>query len=340
MITIELLEKQLKSKELHSLYLFYGEERYLLENTVKKIKTLFGELIKGINYIELDESNVQELISDIQTPAFGFDKKLIIVKNAGLFQKEGKKKNNIVGIKEKLEEYLRENSKQIEESVILVMLEETVEKSSLLATFEELHAVICQFEFQKPIQIGARIKGICSAYQVQIEDKTISYFMEVVGNNMQDIINEIRKQIEFVGDNGTITKETIDSLAIKQIESIIFELTDKLGNRKIAEAMQVLHNLIYTKEPVQKILITLYNHFKKIYLVKLAIKHNRNIAEALNLKPNQMFLTTKYKAQSNYFEEKELKQILQEFINLDANYKVGLIDITIGLEAILCRYCS
>ena len=29
--------------------------------------------------------------------------------------------------------------------------------------------------------------------------------------------------------------------------------------------------LIYSKEPLQKILITLYNHFKKIYLTKLAI---------------------------------------------------------------------
>ena len=60
----------------------------------------------------------------------------------------------------------------------------------------------------------------------------------------------------------------------------------------------------------------------------------------MNLKPNQMFLTTKYKAQARYFETKELRKILQELTDLDANYKVGLIDLNIGLEAILCRYCS
>ena len=40
------------------------------------------------------------------------------------------------------------------------------------------------------------------------------------------------------------------------------------------------------------------------------------------------------------FEESELKDIIFELIELDANYKVGLIDLNIGLESILCRYCS
>jgi len=48
---------------------------------------------------------------------------------------------------------------------------------------------------------------------------------------MQDLINEIRKQIEYVGENGTITKESIDLLCIKKIESIIFDLTDSLGQK-------------------------------------------------------------------------------------------------------------
>ena len=74
---------------------------------------------------------------------------------------------------------------------------------------------------------------------------------------MQDLINEIRKQIEYAGENGTITKESIDLLAVKQMESVIFDLTDSLGKKNIKEAMIVLNNLLYAKEPIQKILITL-----------------------------------------------------------------------------------
>ena len=157
---------------------------------------------------------------------------------------------------------------------------------------------------------------------------------------MQDLINEIRKLIEYAGINGTIQKRDIDKLCIKKIESVIFDLTDNLGQKKVKEAIDVLHNLITAKEPIQKILITLYNHFKKLYFVKLAIKDNKDIANVLNLKPNQMFLINKYKVQAKSFKTFELRKIIQELEDLDYKFKIGLIDLDIGLEAILCTYCS
>ena len=86
------LEKNLKEGKLESIYLLYGEETYLLEAAVKKIKNLFGEKVVGINYITIDETNLPELIHNLDMPAFGFEKKLIIVKNSDLFKKEAKKK--------------------------------------------------------------------------------------------------------------------------------------------------------------------------------------------------------------------------------------------------------
>ena len=85
---IDELEKELNNRELHGLYLLYGEEQYLLEQSVKKIKALFGECVIGINYIQIDENNVGQLIADIETPSFGYEKKLIIAKKCGLFKKE------------------------------------------------------------------------------------------------------------------------------------------------------------------------------------------------------------------------------------------------------------
>ena len=84
----------------------------------------------------------------------------------------------------------------------------------------------------------------------------------------------------------------------------------------------------------------MFLHFKKLYIVCLAQKENKNIAESLNLKPNQTFLVSKYKTQANYFKKEELKKIIEELIDLDYNYKSGLIDLNVGLESILCRYCS
>lgn len=110
---------------------------------------------------------------------------------------------------------------------------------------------------------------------------------------MQDLINEIRKQIEYVGIGNNITKESIDLLTIKKVESVIFDLTDSLGKKDIKEAILVLNNLLYAKEPIQKILITLYNHFKKIYLTKLAIRYNRNVRRSIRFKAKSSFFKWK-----------------------------------------------
>ena len=340
-MTIDNLEKELKMGKLNSIYLLYGEELFLLENCLKKIKGLFGECVKGINYILIDEQNVAEIIDDIETPSFGYEKKLIIAKNTGLFKKEGKKKSgDLYKLKEKLINYINENLKVIGEAVVLVFTEEEAdEKSDLFKTIDKC-GVTCKFEFQKPAQIEKRIKEICNAYKVNIDAQTLRYFIECCGTNMQDLINEIRKLIEYAGENGTIKQEDIDKLSIKKIESVIFDLTDNLGKKDIASALEVLHNLIYEKEPLAKILVTLYNHFKKLYITKMALRENKELTTSLNLKQNQMFLTTKYKVQSKYFKENELRSILQDLCDLDYNFKSGKIDLQVGMETILCRYCS
>lgn len=339
-MTIDLLEKELKNGKLNSVYLLYGEETFLLESILKKIKINFGELVKGINYVQIDETNIKELIQDIETPAFGYEKKLIIAKNTGLFNKEGKgKKNTLTELNTKISDYISKNIDIINESVVIAFIESNIEKNSLYKTIEK-YGIVCEFEKQNPAQIIDRLKSICKAYKVEIEDSVAKYLIETCGTNMQDLINEIRKLIEYVGEGDKIKKEEIDLLAIKQIDSVIFDLTDSLGNKNISKAINTLNGLIYNKEPVQKILITLYNHFKKLYIVKLSEKCNRNIAECLNLKQNQMFLVNKYKTQAKYFNESELREILRELIELDVNYKKGEIDLNLGLEAILCAYFS
>ncbi len=338
-MTIEGLEKELKNEKLARIYVLYGEELFLLESCVKKIKKNFGELSPGINFIQIDETNINTLISELQTPAFGYPEKLIIVKNTNILKKESKKKGSsgdLALVREKLNECLQTGI----EGNILVFIEETIDKTELVNTIEKMGGVVCNFEFQRPVQIQQRLKAICNGYKVNITDATINHLIDVCGTNMQNLINEVRKLIEYAGEDGTIGNEDIDALCTKTIDSNIFDLTDNMGKKNITEVIRILNELLYSKEPIQKILITLYNHFKKIYIVKLAEKVNKNIALELNLKPNQTFLVNKYKTQSKYFKSEELKIILKELIDLDYNYKMGNIDLNIGLESILCRYCS
>lgn len=332
-----------------AIYLFYGEETYLLETRVKKIKKEYQQLILGINFIQIDDTNVEELIADLETPAFGFDKKLIIAKNTGIFKKEKKttksdsKKKKVDDIKlplnEKIAKYIQGNLEELKNTVDLVFVEQEVDKNALYQTIEKVGEVK-EFALLKLPDLIANIKKITVAYKVNIDDATAKYLVECCGTSMQDLINELRKLIEYKGENSNITKQDIDLLCTKLIQAVIFDLTDNLGKKETSKALEVYNGLISNKEPIQKILITLYNHFKKLYIIKIAEKYNEDVATAMNLKPNQLFLVSKYKTQARYFETQELREVLEALIDLDANYKIGLISLEIGLEAILCRYCS
>ena len=121
---------------------------------------------------------------------------------------------------------------------------------------------------------------------------------------------------------GTITKESIRKLAIKTLDSNIFDLTDNLGKKNIQKSLDILNELLYQKEPIQKILITMYNHFKKIYIVKLAEKYKKDALSTLKLKPNQTFLISKYKTQAKCFTLEQIRGLIDDLIELDTNYKV------------------
>lgn len=311
-------------------YLLYGEDNYLKNEFVKKAKKSFGELQLGINYIQIDESNVNNVISDIETPAFGYERKMIIVKNANLMQKKN-------AISDKLSDYLNDADKQTLDSIELIIVEDSVEKNALFNTISKI-GMIKEFNEQKIGQLITKVKSISAAYGVQIQENVAQYFIECTGTNMEDIINEIRKLIEYAGKGGTITKEDIDSLTIKKSESVIFDLTDNLGKKNIHEAINVLHDLIYAKEPVQKILVMLYNHFKKLYIVQLS--KGQNVAQNLKLKPNQTFLVSKYQNQAKFFTQDEIRNLLNEFMYIDEASKSGNLDINVGLESVLCRYCA
>lgn len=186
-------------------YLLYGEETYLLEAKLKKLKKEFGEAVKGINFIQIDAENISEIISDIETPAFGYSTKLIIARNTGLFKKEkkaakgkSKKTEATNSLEGKIADYMMEHKDILEEDVTLIFVEETVEKNSLYKAIEAV-GEITNFEPLKLPQIVENIRKICSLYKVNIGADVAKYFVECCGTNMQDLINEIRKLIEYVG---------------------------------------------------------------------------------------------------------------------------------------------
>lgn len=78
-----------------NLYLITGDETFEKQECLEKIKSDFGQLVKGINFITLEKDSINNLENEINTYPFGFEKKLIIVK----FDKKEKNENEQAGEK-------------------------------------------------------------------------------------------------------------------------------------------------------------------------------------------------------------------------------------------------
>ena len=67
-----------------NIFLFYGEEKYDLEQRVEKIKKEFVNLEVGLNLFYINKDNIDELASVIQGVTFFGSEKLIIIKDTNL----------------------------------------------------------------------------------------------------------------------------------------------------------------------------------------------------------------------------------------------------------------
>ena len=243
---IEELEKELKLGKLNCIYLFHGEEVFLLEACVKKIKKLFGEQIAGINYITIDETNIQNLISDISTPAFGYEKKLIVVKNAGLFKKEGKRKSaKTEGIADKIASYIKENYTEINESNIIIFIDSEVEKNELYNCIDKL-GIVCNFEKLKPIAIIKRLKAIVNAYKIVEEDLGYTGALD----------RYVAEQVESIKWFDRLSTENVYRMLISDPVNVhpysfffVKYLYETYGDTILDELIQATNKTFYEKSP-------------------------------------------------------------------------------------------
>ena len=94
------LWKSIKAKDIGSLYLFYGQEEYLKRNYVEQIeKAILTDDFRLLNKVVLEgKVSASAIIDNCETAPVFSERKLVIVKNSGLFK--GGKKSEDTGKKD------------------------------------------------------------------------------------------------------------------------------------------------------------------------------------------------------------------------------------------------
>lgn len=298
-----------------NIYLFYGEEKYDLEQRVEKIKKEFDNLEIGLNLFYITKDNLDELSSCLQGVTFFGSSKLIIIKDTKL-------KFNI------------ELLKDLDEDIKIIIIEDSVDKRISEYKFLSKNAECVEFKYMDEKQMVQYIMQILKKYGIEISLDIAQYMQSVCGEDKSNIINELQKLVIYLDEEKSVTKEIIDKVCSKTLSAKIFDVLSMIVNREREKAIVMLDELLKQKEPIIKIYVMLYKQVKQMYMIKYAKERNQSdIAKALGIHP---FVYKNLSKSCDKYTLDELKQIIYEFDEYDKKTKIGELDFEIGLKKIIC----
>ena len=280
-ITEDELKIQIKTKNFSNVYMFYGEENYLKQFYVNKLKSiLVDDTFADFNLHQIEGRNttMDAILRDAQILPMMSEYNCVIVHDYPL----NKSKDDMKALKEYF--------KDVAESTVLIFWFDTIvvdvndKKSTTWKTIEKNFAKVgstidlarkSDYELSKIVVARAKSKG-CT-----ISSDLAKYFVNIVGNDFKVVYNELDKIINYVG-SGEITKNIIDKLAVKCLQAKVFDLSKFIIKGNNDSAFDVLNSLIYNKEEPTAIISVITMCYTDMYRAKCAKSFNHDVEELSN----------------------------------------------------------
>jgi len=324
------LKVQLKSKDFSSLYLFTGEEKYLIDVYLNRfINLIFEGQDKMMNLDEFsqDSCNIDKIESSLETLPFFATKRVVVLKNLDLFNAKNKAKN----------ERITTMIKQLSDSTICFIVEDKIDKRSKLYKTIKEKGVISVFGFLTEKELVQYVARELNKSKIKISAYDAKYLIETVGYELRSISKEVSKLIDYVGNNEVATKKDIDDVCTKHLEAKIFELVDAVGSKNREKALFLYKDMIALKEPTTRILFMISRQMTLIYETKLMnLKRLGSSQIAKELKVPE-FVVRKLDMQGKHFSSNGIKETIKELVELEYGFKSGRINLETGIELMILK---
>lgn len=270
------LKTQIKSNDLSNVYMFYGEENYLKEHYVNKLKDMVVDsAFADFNLHQYDGKNtsMSEILQDAEMMPMMAEKVFILVHDYPL----DKSSADI--------DELKEFFKDVPDTCVLVFWFDSItvdpKKNSkwngIINAFAKAGSAV-NLERRTEGDLAKTIISSAKKRHCTIDSSNARYLISVVGSDIRTIFNELEKICGFVGE-GEITRDHIDSLAVKCLQARVYDLSKYIlaGNSDMAYG--VLNTLFAQKEEPIAILSVISACYIDMYRVKCAKAANENEME-------------------------------------------------------------
>ncbi|OGS37846.1 MAG: DNA polymerase III subunit delta [Elusimicrobia bacterium RIFOXYD2_FULL_34_30] len=325
--------KSLKKSFLSPVYLFYGAEDYLKNETVSFIESIIIEpSIKDLNYSIFyfgdknnSEISIETVLQSANSYPFVSDKKLVIVKN---INKLPESQDNL------LETYIDNPSTT---SCLILIGTEKLPKRVLFKKIENMYPTVNFYHlFEHEIRHWI-------VEEIKLLKKNISYsaaemLFNITGRNLADIRREIDKLILYTDVKSEITLEDVESCCGYFKENTIFELLPVLARKELHQAIKILINLFSNGENEFAILSTISDRYKK-YLKFYEVR-DKGIAESEAITQAGInFYQKDFLKDVKLIKKENILDSLEKILNTELGIKSGK-NSKIQIEKLLFELCK
>lgn len=276
---IQQLKATLKEKHAERLYIFHGEETFLLHHYMGQLKKiLVDSLTESFNYHKLTKENfdIRGFADAVESLPMMAENTFIWVDDIDIFKLPDTEREKIIDVFSDIPEYCT-----------VVLTYETVEwkpdkRLKKLWECVEKNATVVEFAKQDHRDLIAWVGRHFAANGKKINPELCSYLIDITGGTMTALAGEISK-ISAYSDADNITKSDIDAVTEPVLDAVVFQMTNLLGEGNYGAALIKLQQLLKMQNEPIAILGAIGKHFRQVGTARTLLDNGRNSAELMKL---------------------------------------------------------
>ena len=328
---VQELKAAIKEKKPQRLYIFHGEEVFLLNHYLQQLKKLLiDDLTESFNYHRLNNEtfDIQSFVDAVENFPMMAEHTLIQVDEVDLFKLPESDRTKI-----------GEVLSDIPDWCTVIFTYETVawKPDKRLKKFWEVidqNATVVEFAKQGQKELIAWVSRHFLAHQKRISNDLCAYLIDITGGTMTALMGEINKIAAFSGAD-TITKHDIDSVTEPVLDAVVFQMTDLLGEGKYGQALLKLQTLLKMQQEPLVILGAIGGHFRRISTARTLLDNGRNSGELMKLYGIADYPARKTMEAARRFQADFCRKAAQLVLETDVKIKTSFDDPERLLELLI-----
>ena len=269
------LKKDIDQGSIGRLYVFCGEEAYLRDFYLGRIKKkLLPPGMEEFNLHTLSgkEFELKKLEQMVDCLPMMSERTLIVVSDYDIYKGD---KEGLAALFADLPEYV---------CLVFVydLIEYKADARTKLAGALKAHGSVVAFNRQEQGDLVDWVKRRFKADGHDIDSEEARYLIFLCGDLMNGLISEIGK-ISAYAKHHRVTREDIDAVATPQLEAVVFQMTDAIALKDFNRAALVLGDLFHMQEAPIKLLSVLGRQLRQLYAARLALEARKGTGYLMEL---------------------------------------------------------